>query len=80
MTSVKERISFTGILRGYGQEASCEGYVTQVTLPRSGIPSAHTEFLITNVSKQLPEGEYQLLAQGETLTVQHRSGKWSSTS
>src|SRR3984893_15014471 len=79
MASTRERVSFPGLLRGQGHEASCTVRATKVTLPGTG-HFAYTQYSIENVSKTLPEGEYQLSANGEVSTVRHQNGHWLSAS
>jgi len=79
MASMKERVSFPGILRGQGHEANCTVWATKVTLPGTG-QSAYAKYSVENVSKMLPEGEYQLLANGEASAVRYQNGNWLSAS
>jgi hypothetical protein len=72
---VKQLVSFPGILRGGRREATCTVLTTQVTLPgNAGV--RHTDYSIRNVSLDLPNGQYELLANGETIPVSHRLGSW----
>lgn len=80
MASTKEPVSFPGILRGAGQEANCTVRATKVSL--SGEPSvfACVNFSIKEVSKPLPDGDYELVAHGKTVTVRNNNGHWLSAS
>jgi hypothetical protein len=70
----------TGILRSEHHEASCTVRATKVSLP--GAPNAfqYVDFSIENVSKELPEGIYQIFAFGETHSVRYENGHWLSAS
>jgi len=78
MASTREAVSFLGILRGGGQEATCTVLATKVSLPGGGPGAvAYCDYEIESVSKQLPEGVYQLLARGETTSLRHtKDGYW----
>lgn len=79
MASTREKDSFPGILRGQGHEANCTVSATKVTLPGSRF-STYAKLSIKNVSKSLPEGEYQLFANGASFTVRYQNGDWLSAS
>jgi hypothetical protein len=78
MASIREAVSFPGILRGGGHEANCTVLATKVSLPGGGPGAvAYCEYDIKNVSKALPDGVYQLLARGETTSLRHtKEGYW----
>jgi hypothetical protein len=75
MASIKERVRFPGTLRGEGQEATCTVRAIKVSLPGTA-EFAYTDYEVENVSKQLPEGIYQLFTNGETIAVKYRNGFW----
>ena len=75
--SKKERVRFSGVLRGEGKGATCTGHVTKVTNPITGI-SAYTNYSIENVSEALPDGNYELTTNGETMRVRHKGADWVS--
>lgn len=78
MASRTERVSFPGIIRGEGYEASCTVRATKVTHP-SGIDAAYMDYSIENVSKPPPrEGNYEVTAGRETIRVHFRNGQWLS--
>jgi hypothetical protein len=79
MTSTQERVNFPGILRGQGHEANCTVWATKASLPGTS-EFTYTSYSIENVSKTLPEGEYQLFANGQVSTALHRNGRWISAS
>jgi hypothetical protein len=75
MASQRESVSFPGIIKGGGHEASCTIYATKVTLPGTS-ESAYTDYSIQGVSKALPEGNYDVTARGETTRVRLQNGHW----
>ena len=77
MYSTRERVSFPGVLRGQGHEATCTIYATKVSLPGTSA-SAITDCDIVHVSKVLPEGIYELVARGETTKIRFKNGFWLS--
>jgi hypothetical protein len=68
--------SFLGTLRGQGLETPCRIHARKVNLPRKR--TAYVEFNISAAWKQLPEGIYELSAQGEKKLVQLRDGLWTA--
>ncbi len=77
MVSIRETVRSPGILRGEGQEATCTVSAMKVTLPGTN-ESGYMDYSIENVSKALPDGNYQLTAYGETIRVRHQRGHWLS--
>ena len=76
MSSTREAVSFTGVLRGQGQEATCTVQAIKVTVPGGGV-SALTKKRVVSVSKALPEGVYYLSVNGEAPTaVRYSNGHW----
>jgi hypothetical protein len=74
--TTRERVRLTGTLRGQGHEASGTIWATKVSLGQ--IDSTYSPpFSIENVSEPLPDGEYQLFANGALVaTVRQVRGKW----
>ena len=72
---MKRRVSFSGVLRGQRREATCTVFATQVTVPGTGIVR-HTDYSIGEVTLELPDGQYELSANGESILVIRRSGSW----
>ena len=70
----------TGTLRSEGNEATCTVRATKVTLPGEPNVFEYVEFSIENVSKELPEGIYQISAFGKTNSVRYKNGFWLSAS
>jgi hypothetical protein len=60
---MKELASFPGILRGAGREAACTVLTTQVSVPGTD-GFAHSDYSVRNVSRDLPDGQYVLFANG----------------
>ncbi len=78
MASRKERVSFPGILHGGGHEAKCTVRATKVSLPGEASVFEYVDYSVENVTKPLPDGVYQLLAQGKTISLRYRNGSWLS--
>jgi hypothetical protein len=77
MASIKERVSFAGIIKGQGREAGSTVSALKVTLPGVGV-SAYARYSVGNVSERLPEGEYQLSVNGQSFAMRHQGGNWLS--
>ena len=75
MPSKREPVSFSGVLRGQGQEATCTIDAIKVSLLGANV-SNYVDFRVRSVSKALPEGVYELTANGEASRVQLRNGFW----
>lgn len=75
MTSTRERVSFPGIIRGHGQEATCAVYAIKVTLAVTG-QHGFAKHEIKSVSRRLPKGAYEVTFNGKTIQVQHEGGDW----
>jgi hypothetical protein len=78
MVSTREAVSFPGILRGGGHEANCTVRAIKVSLP--GAPSVfeYVDYSVENISTPLPEGVYELSAQGKTIRLRNKDGYWVS--
>jgi len=79
MASQRQSVSFSAIIKGEGQEATCRVSATKVSLPGSGAV-AYVDYFIRDedVSIALPDGHYQVFVNGETQTVVRRNGFWVS--
>jgi len=75
MASNRERVRFSGTIRGEGHEADCTIAATKVTLP-GGSEFAYTDYDILRVSKELPEGNYEVTALGQTFRVRLKDRHW----
>jgi hypothetical protein len=75
--SVKEKVFFSGIIVGNGQRVECEIQATKSTL--SGIPSSPPAFadyriMDSEATRRLPDGDYEVLANGERIKVLRKGG------
>jgi hypothetical protein len=78
MAGTKEFVSFLAVLRGQGHEATCTLRAILVTEPGGGA-SELTRLQIVDVSKTLPNGDYQLTVNsGPPMAVRHSDGQWLS--
>lgn len=77
MTSPRRMVRFSGTLLGQGEEAACIINAMEVTNPGVGAV-AYCRQSIESVSKVLPDGDYQLLANGETVAFHFSNGNWLS--
>lgn len=77
MASTRKAVAFPGILKGQGHEATCTVSAVQVTLGGTSV-SAYTDCSISNVSRALPDGDYELFANGEKSRVRLKAGFWLS--
>jgi hypothetical protein len=75
MGSLMQRVRFPGLLRGEGHEANCTVSATKVSL-RGTNHFRYVKYAIDDVSKALPDGLYQLAANGEMIPLRHRGGYW----
>lgn len=75
MAAHKERVSFLGVIRGQEQEATCTVDAIKTTLPGAEV-SALSNYSIRNVSRPLPDGNYEMTVQGETIRVRLNNGFW----
>ena len=73
--SRREPVELSGILRGAGREASSTLHATKVSLPDSGA-FAYTKHSIKTVSDTLPDGDYDLLVNGQTHRLILSKGHW----
>jgi hypothetical protein len=78
MAATKEFVSFLAVLRGQGHEATCTLRALLVTAPGDGA-SELTRLTIADVSKMLPDGDYQLTVNsGPAMAVRYSEGQWLS--
>jgi hypothetical protein len=69
-----DRVSFPGVVAGRDCHASCTVSATEVIVP--GVRIYFTAYSISDVSMELPDGEYQLLANGGKIPVTRKNGAW----
>jgi hypothetical protein len=78
MAATKEFVSFLAVLHGQGHEATCTLRALLVTQPGGGAPEL-TRLTIVDVSKILPDGDYQLTVNsGPPMAVRYSGGQWVS--
>jgi len=73
--SKRELVEFSGLLSGSGRQASCTVCATKVSLPGSGAV-AYANYSMKTVSEALPDGDYDLLVNGETVRLVLSNGHW----
>jgi len=73
--SRRELVELSGILRGAGREASCILRATKVSLPGSGAV-AYTNYSMKAVSEALPDGDYELIVNGDAIRLVLSNGHW----
>ena len=72
---MRERVTLKGIVRGEGREATCTITATRVSLPGAGV-SETTDWSMLDVSELLPNGNYEILADGKREQVRLVNGQW----
>lgn len=79
MPFAREPVRMSGTLKGRNQSAECMVSATRVTL--LGTPH-HKDCNLTIewVSKRLPEGDYRLLVEGQSLNMLHSNERWQTKS
>ena len=75
---MRERVTLNGIVRGEGREAACTISATRVSLPGAPRVSETTDWSMLNVSESLPDGNYEILADGKREQVRLVNGQWLS--
>jgi hypothetical protein len=73
--SLKERVVFSGIIVGNGQRVECEIQATKSTL--GGLPPSTAAFsdyriMDSEATRRLPDGDYEVLANGERIKVRRK--------
>jgi hypothetical protein len=75
MASRRDDVRLPGVLWAGGHEATCVVSATRVSL--LGLSAvAYRNYSIEQVSKDLPEGSYQLSVNGEIIPMRHHNGQW----
>jgi hypothetical protein len=72
---MKRRVNFHGILLGSGRKASCTVSATMVTL-RGTKAVRYIDYSIRDESRELPDGQYELVANGETMVAIRHKRSW----
>ena len=75
--TVKQTVFFSGIIVGIGQRCECEIQATKTTL--GGLPPfppAFSDYRImdSEATRRLPDGDYEVLANGERIKVLRKAG------
>lgn len=77
MASTRERVRFLGTIQGEGRKAHCSVSATKVRLHGANV-AAYADYSIDDVSEDLPDGNYSVTANGETISIARRNGFWVS--
>jgi hypothetical protein len=75
MAFEKRRVKLSGTLSGNGQTASCTVYATKVTEPVTGV-STYAKPAISEVSEEMPDGDYKVVAAGTVFKFRHEGAEW----
>jgi len=75
MAFIRELVRVSGHLRGSDQSAKCTVSATRVTLLGTKL-SMHCNIVIERVSELLPEGDYRLVVEGQTVAMRHSKTGW----
>ena len=75
MAPHREIVVLSGRLTGMGREARCTLNAVKVSLPGTNI-SRFVRWRIHHAPSDLPEGQYRVTFEGETLAFQKRGGVW----
>jgi hypothetical protein len=80
MASTRRRVRFTGNLydENGNQVAECSGWAEEVTLP--GVDTNYIGPRIERASKDLPPGNYTLVAFGKSYPYRYINGHWLAPS
>jgi hypothetical protein len=75
---VQETITFSGTIIGEGQRVECEVRVTKITV--YGFPSVFSAYRImeSDLTDQLPDGNYDLLVNHERTRFSRDAGRFLS--
>jgi hypothetical protein len=76
---VKESVIFSGTIVGEGQRVECKVRATKTTLDGDpSVPPAFSEYSImeSNETAKLPDGDYEVLANGEIHKVRRTAGRF----
>jgi len=76
--AMRERVRLKGVVRGEGPEATCTISAAQISLPGAAGVSETTDWVMLDVSEPLPDGNYEILADGKREQVRLVNGQWLS--
>jgi hypothetical protein len=75
---VQESILFTGIIIGDRQRLGCKVRATKTTLGTDPVIFSDYRVIESDVTDRLPDGDYELLANGERTRFKRDSGRFLS--
>ena len=75
---MRERVILHGIVRGEGREATCTIEAIRVGLPDAAGVSETTNWSMLEVAEPLPDGNYEVVADGRREQVRRVNGEWIS--
>ena len=75
---MRERVILRGVVCGEGRGAACTIQATRVSLPGAPGLSETTDWKMLNVSEKLPDGNYEVEADGKRENVRLVNGEWLS--
>ena len=79
MASTRHRVSFPGVLKGQGHEATCTVPATRnVSLPETS-DSNYIYSIPEKISEILPEGDYTLCVNGQRIPMRFQNGAWRAS-
>ncbi len=71
---MKQRMQFDGIILGNGIEARCS--VSAIEVNRPGLPAAYSQYRVEQVSGAIPDGDYDVHANGNVNRIRRQNGHW----
>ena len=71
---IKRTVILDGVLRGRSLEANCTVGAVQMVEPRGETKA--TRYRVLRVARELLDGPYDLLVNGETIKVRYAGGVW----
>jgi len=76
MTSRRESVVVTGVLRGEGHQRGCQVGAIKVTNPSAPANPAYTRPELIDFEDDFPNGNYELLVGEQSFRLVKRSGKY----
>jgi hypothetical protein len=76
---MKETVVFSGTIVGEGQRVECKIRATKTTLDGdSSAPPAFSNYSVmeSSATSKLSEGDYEIVANGETIKVRRKNGQF----
>ncbi len=78
MTSRRESVVVTGVLRGEGHQRNCQVRAIKVTNPSAPANPAYTQPEPIDFKDDFPDGNYELLVGEQIFRLVKRGGKYDS--